>query len=117
LGGEDVSLTEYQEVVDYITRNADPEALIICGLSVDATMGDKVQVTVIATGFMGENFRIAKDIEEPEQTRKPRDEFIEYEEFKKFTDHSNSASSEFLNPRNYNSDDLEVPTVLRERRA
>ncbi|GHV17486.1 cell division protein FtsZ [Spirochaetia bacterium] len=119
LGGEDISLTEYQEVVDYITRNADPEALVICGLSVDATMGEKVQVTVIATGFMGQNI-IAKEAAEPEQTGKKDKIFIDYDEFKSFTDHSSSSStSDFLNPRssNYRDDDLEVPTVLRRKEA
>jgi hypothetical protein len=81
-------------------------------------MGDKVQVTVIATGFMGQNI-IAREAAEPEHTGKNK-EFIDYEEFKSFTDHSSSpAASDFLNPRssNYRDDDLEVPTVLRRKEA
>jgi cell division protein FtsZ len=50
-GGEDLSLSEYEEVVKIITANADDDALIIPGSSLDPSMEDEIKVTVIATGF------------------------------------------------------------------
>jgi cell division protein FtsZ len=51
VGNEDISMMEYQEVMDFITANADSDAHVIIGLTFDETMGDRLQVTVVATGF------------------------------------------------------------------
>ncbi len=50
-GGDDLTLKEYQDVVEIITSNADDDALIIAGQSYNPEIGDKMKVTVIATGF------------------------------------------------------------------
>ncbi len=50
-GGDDLTLKEYQDVVEIITGNADDDALIIAGQSYNPEIGDKIKVTVIATGF------------------------------------------------------------------
>ena len=50
-GGEDMSITEWKEVSEIITEKADPRANIIIGLTVDASLAERIRVTVIATGF------------------------------------------------------------------
>ncbi len=50
-GGPDFSLAEYEEILNIVSSSADPNALIIAGTALDESMGDSVQVTVIATGF------------------------------------------------------------------
>ena len=50
-GGEDFSLTEYEEILNLITESADREFFQKPGLIIDASVGDEVRVTVIATGF------------------------------------------------------------------
>ena len=50
-GGADVSILEINEAANLIMEAADPDANIIFGAGVDETMGDKVRITVIATGF------------------------------------------------------------------
>ena len=48
-----VTLHEVNEAINHITERADPEANIIFGTSLDETLADEVQITVIATGFSG----------------------------------------------------------------
>jgi len=50
-GNEDMTLMEVQEIVSIISSTADKDALIIYGTATDNSMGDKICVTVIATGF------------------------------------------------------------------
>jgi cell division protein FtsZ len=50
-GGPEFSLHEIHDAMSLITEHADPEADIKFGFSVDEGMGEKVSVTVIATGF------------------------------------------------------------------
>ena len=48
-----VTLHEVNEAINHITERADQEANIIFGTSLDETLADEVQITVIATGFAG----------------------------------------------------------------
>ncbi|MBE5796528.1 MAG: cell division protein FtsZ [Clostridiales bacterium] len=50
-GGSDISIIEINEAANLIMEAADPDANIIFGAGVDDSMGDKVRITVIATGF------------------------------------------------------------------
>jgi len=50
-GGDDLTLKEYQDVVEIITQNADDDALIIAGQAYNPELGDRLKVTVVATGF------------------------------------------------------------------
>jgi cell division protein FtsZ len=50
-GGKDMTLHEVSKASELIHRLAHPEANIIFGTVIDASMKDMVKVTVIATGF------------------------------------------------------------------
>ena len=50
-GGDDLTLQEYQDVVELITENCAEDALIIAGQSYNQSLGDRIKVTVVATGF------------------------------------------------------------------
>lgn len=50
-GGPNLGMFELNEAATVITENADADARIIFGSVVDESMGDDVQVTVVATGF------------------------------------------------------------------
>lgn len=54
-GGSDLGILEIQTVSEIITQAADKDANIIIGAIIDETLGDELQVTVIATGFEGKN--------------------------------------------------------------
>jgi cell division protein FtsZ len=50
-GGSDLGLFEVQSAAGIVHEHAHPDANIIFGTVVDDSMGDEVQVTVIAAGF------------------------------------------------------------------
>ncbi len=50
-GSEDLKLQEVNEAARVITERADDNAEIIFGHLVDDTLGDAVEVTVVAAGF------------------------------------------------------------------
>ncbi|MCE5257612.1 MAG: cell division protein FtsZ [Chloroflexi bacterium] len=79
-GGPDLSLFEVNQAAELIHQNAAQDANIIFGAVIDERMKDKVQITVIATGFeMGEKSGItapaATRVSRPmvEQREQPRE--------------------------------------------
>lgn len=50
-GSGNLSLFEINEAAEIISEAADPEANIIFGSVIDENLGDRVQITVVATGF------------------------------------------------------------------
>src|SRR6476661_2262159 len=56
-GPPDLGLFEVNEAAEVVTAAADANANIIFGAVIDASMGDNVRVTVIATGFGGSRRR------------------------------------------------------------
>jgi cell division protein FtsZ len=53
-GGSDIGLFEVNEAAEVVTGAADQNANVIFGAVIDDSLGDEVQVTVIATGFGGQ---------------------------------------------------------------
>jgi cell division protein FtsZ len=51
VGGADLTLLEVKEAAAVLTRRAHPEANVIIGASVNASLTDEVRITVVATGF------------------------------------------------------------------
>jgi cell division protein FtsZ len=56
-GGSDIGLFEVNEAAEVVTGAADQNANVIFGAVIDDSVGDQVQVTVIATGFGGQTGR------------------------------------------------------------
>jgi cell division protein FtsZ len=50
-GGSNMTLPEISEASMIISQAADPDANIIFGATIDESLGDKIQISVIATGF------------------------------------------------------------------
>ncbi len=55
-GTEEISMDEVSEITDYIQQEAGQKAEIIWGNGTDESLGTKVCVTVIATGFNSKNW-------------------------------------------------------------
>jgi cell division protein FtsZ len=51
IGGPDLTMNEVDEAAKIIASEADPDANIIFGATIDDTMHDQLKITVIATGF------------------------------------------------------------------
>lgn len=87
-----LTLQEYQDVVEMITENCDQDALIIAGQAYNPDLGDKVKVTVVATGFERESVNV--DIPEFEKPKKRFDQFINSSESRPAQQPSPAASSQ-----------------------
>jgi cell division GTPase FtsZ len=88
---------------------------VIPGIVTDPSLGDEVRVTVVATGFN----RILR----PEPPRKAAsvsrgfDDFVSSEEWKRMTETpTQRGNTSYLQGRNDSEDELDIPTVLRDRR-
>lgn len=55
-GGTNMAMTEVSDASAIISNAADPDANIIFGANIDENMGDKIKISVIATGFEGDEF-------------------------------------------------------------
>ncbi len=125
-GGTDLCLSEFEEVLKIITASADKEALIIAGTSINNALSEQIKVTVIATGFDGQTRTTVR--EQPEE--KQKGEIISYDEWIKMRKGNTGAAAgsvaaavpggkspkDFLIGRNSKEADLNVPTVLREKK-
>lgn len=110
-GGEDLSLSEYDEVIKIVTANADEDALIIPGQTINPLFEDQVQVTVVATGFKNtRDFSLSEDKEETQ------DEVIRYKDWLNLQK-GLTRETRFLSGRNQREVDLGIPTVLRDRKV
>jgi len=116
-GDDDMSLTEYEEVLQIVTTNASDDAMVICGTSINDTLEDEIRVTVIATGFRREGAAAAGN------SADTGPEIISYRrwvELNKGLGKRAEALSEHepvASTRATSLDDLSVPTVLRNRRG
>jgi cell division protein FtsZ len=114
-GSEDLSLVEFQDVVNIITAKADPDAEIISGTSLDPSLGDKLRVTVIATGFQIEGVKKVKQPTFEEAVKNPESNFINFREWDEMR--GQTKQQNYLASRNnYQDDDLDIPTVIRDRK-
>ena len=117
-GGDDLALTEYEEIVNLITESADPEALVIPGIVTDPALGDEVRVTVIATGFNRslKTPNTAASASVREASRRGLEDYISSDEWKRITENPSQRAKQYLLSRNEGEDELDIPTVLRDRR-
>jgi cell division protein FtsZ len=68
LGGRGISMDEMTEVTDHIQDAAGSTADVIWGYCLDESLGERIRVTVIATGF-NQN-QITATLEQPQEERK-----------------------------------------------
>ncbi|MCX7025526.1 MAG: cell division protein FtsZ [Spirochaetes bacterium] len=114
-GGEDFSLTEVEEIASIVREKADEDVFFKYGIVIDPDMKDEIRVTVIATEFSrpmdGDRKEQAAHAEKP----KAFDEYMSPDEWQNIV--RNSASSlRGLSGRNDAEDELEIPTIIRDRR-
>jgi cell division protein FtsZ len=113
-GGENLTLVELEEVAQTVTEKADQDALIIYGTSLDSKLGDKLQVTVIATGFHRETM-INSSGQNSAKDKKEQSDLFGLEEWGALT--GGGSKQPGLSIRNnYREDYLEVPTIIRDHK-
>jgi cell division protein FtsZ len=127
-GGEDFSLVEYEEIVNFITADVDENAVKICGMYIEPELEDKIKVTVIATGFKRDAAGEAGKIKAIDSGKgSDTISVLEFESMKDRTrglpprnDYSGYSSGGYsgsgFSKDGYRDDYLDVPTVIRDRR-
>ena len=107
-GGPDLTLFDVNQAAAIIKETAHPDVNLIFGAVIDPNMKDAVRITVIATGF--ERTGVPRRIVEPassESRPTPIELPAEPQPVR-------STSRDFQ-PRSFNTEDLDIPTFLRNR--
>ena len=127
-GNEEMTLLEVEEIVKIVTANADQDALIIYGTAIDNSLGDKISVTVIATGFISTSYQVqidrsAMSARAEKEKKSEGGDFMTGSEWKQLNERREKPAAG-LGTRNgsfspqpvivpVSGDDLETPTVVR----
>ena len=101
-----VKMREYREVMETIKHFADADAHIICGVVFDETMGDKLRVTVVATGLGRANAQ-----------RAPKPQLVQTPMLRTGTDHAPVMMAEANAQSGVDYGALDTPAVFRSERA
>ncbi len=97
-GGQDMTLYEVTDAAEVMRQKIDPDANIIFGATIDESLGDEIQITIVATGFEGKSARA--DLE-PVVT---------------VTRTARPAKTLEFPVREFDRDDIELPAFMRDRR-
>jgi cell division protein FtsZ len=135
-GGQDLSMHEVNEAAKVITASADSDAKIIFGTIVDENLGDKVKLTVIATGFSDTPVKDRESeskgpLNQKEETYKPSNFLVKEsvkEEEEKEKDKAKVKESEPQKPQkedykvpadndkeDSDDEDLDIPAFIRKK--
>jgi cell division protein FtsZ len=109
-GGPDLTLFEVNQAAAIIKETAHPDVNLIFGAVIDPHMGDELRITVIATGF--ERTGVPRRLLETPSSRMetPSSRIAETPE------HPVQVSKQTdFQPRTFNTEDLDIPTFLRNR--
>jgi cell division protein FtsZ len=108
-GGPDLTLFDVNQAAAIIKETAHPDVNLIFGAVIDPNMKDAVRITVIATGF--ERTGMPRKIVEQPAISEPRN-MIEQQPVSVSV---SRPSARDFQPRSFNTEDLDIPTFLRNR--
>jgi cell division protein FtsZ len=119
-GGPNMTLFEVNQAAAIIRETAHPDVNMIFGAVIDPEMGDEIRVTVIATGFERSGVP-RRALERLPRTEKPvsasNTVFSRSSDSVKANAETRSSADVKSQPApTLNTDDLDVPTFLRNRR-
>lgn len=120
-GGPNMTLFEVNQAAAIIRETAHPDVNMIFGAVIDPEMGDEIRCTVIATGFERAGSVPRRTLERPNRNDKPvsasNTPFARSNESVNVgADYRLSSEAKSASQPSINSDDLDVPTFLRNRR-
>jgi cell division protein FtsZ len=110
-GGSDLTLFEVNQAAAIIKETAHPDVNLIFGAVVDPNMGENLRITVIATGF--ERSGVPRRILERPA---PKFEESQTQNPQSFDNQMPPREPAEFQPRTFNTEDLDIPTFLRNRR-
>ncbi|MBR7090901.1 MAG: cell division protein FtsZ [Clostridia bacterium] len=77
-GGLDLPIDQVHEAADLMRDIVDPNCNIIFGASVDESLGDDVEITVIATGFQNDDAHLNNQVEEDDDEAHSKEKYAEF---------------------------------------
>jgi cell division protein FtsZ len=108
-GGPDLTLFEVNQAAAIIKETAHPDVNLIFGAVIDQKLVDEVRITVIATGF--ERAGVRRLAENPT----PRGETHPARKPESVERPATPLKTSEFQPRTFNTEDLDIPTFLRNR--
>lgn len=102
-GGMNLGIFEVNEIAELVCESADPDANIIFGSAIDEAMQDEIRITVIATDF---------ELHKAQSEKKPEKGDAKIEQNKS---ESNVEKKIETAKNNYQNEDLDIPTFLRNK--
>jgi cell division protein FtsZ len=97
-----------------IKETAHPDVNLIFGAVIDQNMDDEVRVTVIATGFERTGITVRRAVETQKNPLRIDKPVVHPEEAAREMQPVEVAKTDFA-PRTFNTEDLDIPTFLRNR--
>jgi cell division protein FtsZ len=113
-GGPDLTLFEVNQAAAIIKETAHPDVNLIFGAVIDQNMGDEVRVTVIATGFERSGIPVHRATEAQKNILRQEKSLTSPEDLARELQSVEINKSDFA-PRTFNTEDLDIPTFLRNR--
>jgi cell division protein FtsZ len=107
-GGPDLTLFEVNQAAAIIKETAHPDVNLIFGAVIDPDMGDAIRVTVIATGF--ERTGMPRSV-----MQRPRPQKEVASKPREMESVASVRQARDFQPRAINTEDLDIPTFLRNR--
>jgi len=113
-GGPSLTLFEVNQAAAIIRETAHPDVNLIFGAVIDPDMGDEIRITVIATGFerTGMPRRVVQQVR-PSIAPRPVERAPDAVNVE--APRAPTQSAEFK-PTTFNTEDLDIPTFLRNRK-
>lgn len=114
-GSSNLSLFEVNQAASIIKETASPDVNLIFGAVIDESMGDKVRITVIATGFDHNHTPAEVENNVFFQSTGQRSNLVNPNRQQESSPKQQTQESEKYNYSTV-SDDIDVPTFIRKRR-
>jgi cell division protein FtsZ len=112
-GGPTLTLFEVNQAAAIIKETAHPDVNLIFGAVIDPTLGDDIRITVIATGF--ERTGIPRRVVEQQRPAMRAEEFRQRPTVNAAVPATPQPAPDEFKPRTLNTEDLDIPTFLRNR--
>ena len=116
-GGPSLTLFEVNQAAAIIRETAHPDVNMIFGAVIDPSMGDEIRITVIATGFERSGIprrALERSLRRSMETQPAH--YIRPAEMVSVGAVIEPSQPAEVKPQVFNTDDLDIPTFLRNRR-
>ena len=115
-GSKDLGIQEISDAADVVANAVDPEANIIFGTVVDASLGAQVRITVIATGFSDSNVNRQDELFAAQQSQSKAAASAEPQRTAPATSPAQAAPTRNVGGTelpNFGNDQFELPDFLK----